>query len=107
MRRIPYLDNTGPRTSPEQCDTVFLNKALKLVRVKVTIPSELLARARFDLQMWRHTRITAALQAAKPRFVINCTCMKRLPHVREPDDIGSINHEGRVGNHISIVTYRL
>ena len=50
-----------------------------------------------------HTGSTATLQAAtlsKPRFGISCTCMKWLPHVREPNDIGSINHKDRVGNHI-------
>jgi hypothetical protein len=28
MRRIPYLDNTAPGTSPEQRDTAFLSEAL-------------------------------------------------------------------------------
>ena len=63
------------------------------------------ARAHFKCAYDHSTLRAATLR--KPPFVIICTGMKCLSHVREPDDICGINHKRGVGNHIFIVCSHL
>lgn len=57
MRRIPYLDNTAPRASPEQRDTVFLKRGFERLFVVSFISGE------GELMNMREPRHHFALQA--------------------------------------------